>query len=62
MRVFAWIVYRILPHFEHFDIREKIMTHEPVLWTLLGATAGHAVLYSCVMVALACVFFSYREF
>jgi len=62
VKVFAWIVYRILPHFEHFDIREKILTHDPVYWTMIGATAGHAVLYSFVMVALACVFFSYREF
>jgi len=62
VKIFAWIVYRILPHFEHFDIREKILTHDPVYWTMIGATAGHAVLYSFVMVALACVFFSYREF
>jgi ABC-type transport system involved in multi-copper enzyme maturation permease subunit len=62
VKVFAWIVYRILPHFEHFDIREKILTHDPVYWGMVGATAGHAVLYSFVMVALACVFFSNREF
>ena len=62
VKIFAWIVYRILPHFEHFDIREKILTHDPVYWTMIGATAGHAALYSLVMVALACVFFSYKEF
>lgn len=62
VKIFAWVVYRILPHFEHFDIREKILTHDPVYWSMIGMTAGHAVLYSFVMVALACVFFSYKEF
>jgi Cu-processing system permease protein len=62
VKVFAWIAYRTIPHFEHFDIREKILTHDPVYWSMIGQTAGHAVLYSLVMVALGCVFFSYKEF
>ncbi len=62
VKVFSWMAYRVIPHFEHFDIREKILTHDPVYWSMVGQTAGHAVLYSLVMVALACVFFSYREF
>jgi ABC-type transport system involved in multi-copper enzyme maturation permease subunit len=61
-RAFAWLMYRLIPHFEHFDIREKILTHDPVNWDMLGMTAGHGVLYALVLVALACVFFSYREF
>lgn len=62
VKVLAWTAYRIIPHFEHFDIREKILTHDPVYWSMIGQTAGHAVLYACVMVALGCVFFSYKEF
>jgi hypothetical protein len=55
-------MYRIIPHFEQFDIREKILKHEVVYWDFMGMSIGHAILYSFVMVALACVFFSYREF
>jgi len=62
IKFFSWIMYRIIPHFENFDIREKIMTHDPVYWEFIGLTAMHGVLYSLVLVALACVFFSYREF
>lgn len=62
VKTFSWIIYRLIPHFEHFDIREKILTHDPVYWEMIGMTAGHGILYSLVLVALACVFFSYREF
>jgi Cu-processing system permease protein len=62
IKTFAWIMYRLIPHFEYFDIREKILTHDPVYWEMIGMTAGHGVLYSLVLVALACVCFSYREF
>jgi len=62
IKTFSWVMYRLIPHFEHFDIREKILTHDPVYWEMIGMTAGHGVMYSLVLVALACVFFSYREF
>jgi ABC-type transport system involved in multi-copper enzyme maturation permease subunit len=62
LKTFSWVMYRLIPHFENFDIREKILTHDPVYWEMIGMTAGHGVLYSLVLVALACVFFSYREF
>jgi len=62
IKMFSWVIYRLLPHFEFFDIREKLLTHDPVYWEMIGMTAGHGVLYSLVLVALACVFFSYREF
>ncbi|MGQ9732716.1 MAG: ABC transporter permease, partial [Candidatus Zipacnadales bacterium] len=42
IRTFAWIMYRLIPHFEHFDIREKILTHDPVYWDMIAMTAGHA--------------------
>jgi len=62
VRVFAWLMYRVIPHFENFDIREKMLTHEIVYSQMIGMSVLHACLYSFVMVALACVFFSYREF
>jgi len=61
MRVFSWATYKVLPHFEQFDIREKMLTHTTVYWDFMGMSIGHAILYSLVMVGLACVFFSYRE-
>jgi ABC-type transport system involved in multi-copper enzyme maturation permease subunit len=62
IKMFSWVIYRLLPHFEFFDIREKLLTHDPVYWEMIGMTAGHGVLYALVLVALACVCFSYREF
>jgi hypothetical protein len=55
-------IYRILPHFEVFDVREAILTDVPVVWyPYMASTMGMAVVYVGIVLALGYLFFSQRE-
>ncbi len=54
-------VYRILPHFENFDIRESILKDIPVSWEHLGKVAGMGVIYVAIVLMLGYLFFNDRE-
>ncbi|MEA3400257.1 MAG: ABC transporter permease subunit [Armatimonadota bacterium] len=54
-------VYRILPHFEKFDVREAILTDVPVVWKYVGTTIGMGAIYVTIVLALGYLFFSQRE-
>jgi ABC-type transport system involved in multi-copper enzyme maturation permease subunit len=60
-RVLLLTVYRILPHFETFDVREAILTDVPVLWTYVGMTVGMGLIYTAIVLALGYLFFNQRE-
>ncbi len=55
------VLYRILPHFEIFDIREKILMDDFVPWPLLGNVTVQAVIYVVVVLMLGYLFFNERE-
>ncbi|MGD9497814.1 MAG: hypothetical protein AB7Y46_16040, partial [Armatimonadota bacterium] len=54
-------IYRVLPHFENFDVRESILTDVPVIWSYIGKTMGMGVLYVAIVLALGYLFFNQRE-
>ena len=61
-RVVLGTIYRILPHFEVFDVREAILTDVPVVWyPYMTATMGMAIVYVGIVLALGYLFFSQRE-
>jgi len=60
-RVLLTTVYRVLPHFENFDVRESILTDVPVIWGYVGMTIGMGLLYIAIVLALGYLFFNQRE-
>jgi ABC-type transport system involved in multi-copper enzyme maturation permease subunit len=54
-------VYRVLPHFDVFDIREAILQGRPVEWDHLGKVVAYAVFYVVVVLLLGYLFFNERE-
>jgi Cu-processing system permease protein len=60
-RVLLGAIYRILPHFDVFDVRESILTDIPVVWPYMAQTMGVAVVYIGIVLALGYLFFNQRE-
>ena len=60
-RIVLGTVYRILPHFENFDIRESILKDIPVTWEHMGKVAGMGVIYLLIVLLLGYLFFNERE-
>lgn len=58
--VFA-LLYRVLPHFEIFDIRESILTDVPVPWNLLAKIAAQAIIYIIVLLLIGHLVFHRKE-
>jgi ABC-type transport system involved in multi-copper enzyme maturation permease subunit len=54
-------IYRLLPHFEIFDVREAIMKDQPIPLDLLLKTAGTGLLYVVVIMLIGYLFFNERE-
>ena len=54
-------IYRILPHFEIFDVREAIMKDQPLPWELMAKTAGTGLMYVIVVMLIGYLFFNERE-
>ncbi len=60
-RMILLTIYRVLPHFENFDVRESILTDIPVIWPYMGKVAAMGALYVAVVLALGYLFFNQRE-
>ncbi len=60
-RIVLGTVYRILPHFENFDIRESILKDIPVSWEHLGKVTGMGLIYLAIVLMLGYLFFNERE-
>jgi len=55
------VLYRILPHFEIFDIRESILMDNLVPWSLLGNVVGQAIIYVVIVLMIGYLCFNERE-
>lgn len=53
--------YRIIPHFEIFDVRESILTQQPIFWEHMGKVIGQASLYVLIIMLIGYLFFNERE-
>jgi len=54
-------IYRILPHFEIFDLREAIFRQQYVPWEHLGKVVIQAGIYMFVVIVIGYLFFNQRE-
>ena len=55
------LLYRVLPHFEIFDIRESILQDDFVPWSLLGKVALQAIAYIIVLLIIGHLIFHRKE-
>ena len=62
VRIFALVTYRLLPHFDQFDVREAILSNNGIPLGDVGMIVGHAVIYMAVVIAAGCLLFSRRQF
>jgi len=60
-RVFLLAVYRVLPHFEKFDVRNAIVMDNYVKWSVLGETVLMGTAYLAIVMLLGYLFFNQRE-
>ncbi len=60
-RIVLGTIYRILPHFENFDIRESILKDIPVTWEHMGKVAGMGAVYLAIVLMLGYLVFNDRE-
>ncbi len=60
-RVFLLAVYRVLPHFEKFDVRNAILVDNYIRWDVMGETVLMGAAYLAIVMLLGYLFFNQRE-
>lgn len=61
----TWLLdglYYTLPNLEYFNVKGQAVHEMPIPWPYLVSAAAYGLLYSAVMLALACVIFQRRDF
>jgi len=56
------ILATLVPRFENFDVRQKMLLDEPVAWIYMGKVMGFGLLYIAFMMLVAYLLFNEREF
>lgn len=54
-------IYRLLPHFEIFDIREAIMKDMPSSWSIIAKFIAQGLAYVVIVMLIGYLFFNERE-
>lgn len=54
-------IYRLLPHFEIFDIREAIMKDQFMPWDVMGKIIVQGIAYTVIVILVGYLFFNERE-
>lgn len=54
-------IYRLLPHFEIFDIREAIMKDQFMPWDVMGKIIAQGLTYTVIVMLIGYLFFNERE-
>ena len=55
------VLYRILPHFEIFDMRESILKDNYVPWDLLAKVGAQAIVYIVILLLIGYLVFNRKE-
>ena len=55
------VIYKLLPHFEIFDIREAIMKDIPVPWEVMGKITAQGLAYALIVILIGYLAFNERE-
>jgi len=58
---FGTIFYTILPNYENFNIKDKVVVGIPVSWIYVGKTITYGFIYICISLLLAIYFFNRKE-
>ncbi|HAZ63623.1 MAG TPA: hypothetical protein DCZ72_08460 [Armatimonadetes bacterium] len=56
------VLAKIIPNFQNFDLRQALLAGDPVGWPHMGDVLGYTVVYLTLVLAIAWLFFSEREF
>ena len=57
----ADMLYTLVPNYENFNIRDKIVVGISVSWGYVGYTILYGILYICIVLLIALYFFQKRE-
>jgi len=60
-QVLLGTIYRILPHFEIFDVREAILRDQPVFWNVMTKHGLQGLLYVVIIMLIGYLCFNERE-
>ncbi|MCM8758990.1 MAG: ABC transporter permease [Candidatus Omnitrophica bacterium] len=55
------MLYTLVPNYENFNIRDKIVVGLDVSWSYVGWTVLYGILYMCIALYIALYFFEKRE-
>lgn len=55
------VIYKLLPHFEIFDIREAILKDIPVPWEVMGKISAQGLAYVLIVMLIGYLTFNERE-
>ena len=55
------VIYKLLPHFEIFDIREAIMKDQFMPWDVMGKIITQGLAYTVIVMLIGYLFFNERE-
>lgn len=62
VRVGGEVLYYLLPNLDRLDFKARATYMDPTPWSELAGSAGYAVGYSVLLIAVACFFFERRDF
>jgi ABC-type transport system involved in multi-copper enzyme maturation permease subunit len=60
-KAFLGVIYKLLPHFEIFDIREAIMKDVPMPWDVMGKIIAQGLAYVLIVMLIGYLTFNERE-
>ncbi len=60
-KAFLGVIYKLLPHFEVFDIREAIMKDQFMPWDVMGKIVAQGLAYILIVILLGYLTFNERE-
>jgi len=61
LKGFGQIIYTIVPNYENFAIRDKVVVGVPVSWSYVFKTLTYGVLYIAIVILIGLYFFQKRE-
>jgi len=60
-KAFLGVIYKLLPHFEIFDIREAIMKDQFMPWDVMGKIVAQGLAYILIVILIGYLTFNERE-
>ena len=55
-------LYYVLPNLEYFNVKGQAVHGVPIAWSYLASAVAYGVIYSAVVLVLACAIFQQRDF